>query len=94
MLRHILYRHVPKRLVDRPKTGFGVPLEKWLRGPLCEWASDLLAPSMLQRQGVFKPAVIDRYWREHLSGSRSWHYQLWDILMLTAWMEDGRLRLS
>ncbi len=94
VLRHILYRHVPKRLVDRPKTGFGVPLEKWLRGPLCEWASDLLAPSMLQRQGVFKPAVIDRYWREHLSGSRSWHYQLWDILMLTAWMEDGRLRLS
>lgn len=94
VLRHILYRHVPKQLVDRPKTGFGVPLEAWLRGPLREWASDLLAPSTMQRQGIFRPAVIDRYWQEHLSGSRSWHYQLWDVLMLTAWMEDGGLSLS
>lgn len=94
VLRHILYRHVPKQLVDRPKTGFGVPLEKWLRGPLREWASDLLLPSTLQRQGIFKPAVVDRYWQEHLSGSRAWHYPLWDVLMLTAWMENGGLTVS
>jgi asparagine synthase (glutamine-hydrolysing) len=94
VLRHILYRHVPKSLVDRPKTGFGIPLEAWLRGPLREWASDLLAPSTLRRQGIFNPAVVDRHWQEHLSGSRAWHYPLWDVLMLTAWMEDGRLSLS
>lgn len=93
VLRHVLYRHVPKRLVDRPKTGFGVPLETWLRGPLREWASDLLAPSTLRRQGIFKPEVIDRYWQQHLSGGRAWHYQLWDVLMLTAWMEDAGLGL-
>jgi asparagine synthase (glutamine-hydrolysing) len=94
VLRNVLYRHVPTQLVDRPKTGFGVPLEAWLRGPLREWASDLLAPSMLQRHGIFKAEVIDRYWQQHLSGTRAWHYLLWDVLMLTAWMEEGGLSLA
>jgi asparagine synthase (glutamine-hydrolysing) len=85
LLRQVLKRYVPDRLVERPKAGFGVPIDAWLRGPLKDWAETLLAPDALAAGGVLDPAPIRAAWREHLSGTRSRHYQLWTVLMLQAW---------
>lgn len=90
ILREVLYRHVPKALIERPKMGFGVPIDSWLRGPLKEWAATLLAPDRLKEEGFFDPVPIARKWREHQSGARNWQYHLWTILMFQAWLEaDG-----
>ena len=90
LLRQLLYKHVPKTLVDRPKTGFGIPLNSWLRGPLREWAEGLLDESRLKREGFFNAVQIRTKWNEHLSGTREWHYHLWDVLMFQAWLESIR----
>lgn len=87
-LRQVLYRHVPRNLVERPKTGFGVPIDSWLRGPLRDWAESLLAQDRLSREGFFKPAPIRKAWSDHLSGNRNLHYQLWTVLMFQAWHES------
>lgn len=87
ILWELLLRHVPRELVDRPKQGFGVPLDEWLRGPLREWAQALLEPSRLRREGYFDPVVISRYWEQHQAGTHPRHYYLWDVLMFQAWLE-------
>ena len=86
ILRQALYRRVPRAIFERPKRGFEVPLHEWLRGPLRDWAEDLLAPARLREEGFFAPAPIEAMWREHLSGRRNWHHHLWDVLMFGAWL--------
>jgi asparagine synthase (glutamine-hydrolysing) len=85
LVRQVLYRHVPAALVDRPKTGFSIPLDDWLRGPLKSWAGDLLAPERLRRQGLFNAGRVERLLGEHMSGRRNHGYWLWNVLMAQAW---------
>ncbi|HEX5580248.1 MAG TPA: asparagine synthase (glutamine-hydrolyzing) [Gemmatimonadaceae bacterium] len=85
VLREVLYRHVPRTLVDRPKKGFGVPVGEWLRGPLRDWADDLLDPSALRAQGLLDARFVSRRWAEHRSGVQNWTSQLWPVLMFQAW---------
>ena len=89
-LRQVLYKHVPQALIERPKMGFGVPLDAWLRGPLRPWAEGLLDPARIRREGYFNSALIQQKWREHLSEARNWQYHLWDVLMFQAWLDSTR----
>lgn len=85
ILKQVLYKHVPQEMIDRPKMGFGVPLDRWLRVELRDWAEDLLSEARLQREGFFNTSLIRKKWAEHLSGKRNWAYHLWDVLMFQSW---------
>lgn len=92
LLREVLYKYVPRELIDRPKMGFGIPVSEWLRGPLREWAESLLTPEKLLRQEAVEPALIVRRWKEHLSGARNWTEAIWCVLVYQAWLDDAGTR--
>lgn len=86
-LRQVLYKHVPRQLIERPKAGFGIPVGQWLLGPLRDWAEQLLDESRLEREGYFHAAPIRRIWLEHLSGCYDHTPKLWSVLMFQSWLE-------
>lgn len=90
ILRKLLCRYVPNNLIDRPKRGFKMPVGVWLRGPLRDWAEALLDEDRLKTEGFLDAKVIRQKWDDHMTGRAEWHYQLWDVLMLQAWLENSR----
>ncbi|MBT6902529.1 MAG: asparagine synthase (glutamine-hydrolyzing) [Nitrospina sp.] len=88
ILRQVLHKYVPRHLVDRPKMGFGLPLDMWLRGPLKEWVEDLLNESTLRQDGFLDPIPILQKWKEHASGQYNWQYFLWNILSFQSWLHN------
>jgi len=94
-LRQILYRHVPRELVERPKAGFDIPIGAWMRGPLRGWAEELLSERSLRAGGHLHVETARRLWLEHCSGQRDWTLRLWNLLMFQAWLEaQGRSSVS
>ncbi len=90
VLRDVLHKYVPQQLIERPKKGFGVPLDRWLRGPLRDWAEDLLSVPALNATGLLDTAEIRRMWEQHRTGRRRWPHALWCVLMLQAWQAARR----
>ena len=84
VLRQVLYKYVPRRLVERPKAGFSIPLASWLRSPLRDWAETLLDAGRLRAEGFFDPRLVRRKWHEFLSAHGQWEPHLWNILMFQA----------
>jgi asparagine synthase (glutamine-hydrolysing) len=87
LLRELLYSHVPRELVDRPKQGFEAPVGRWMREGLRDWAESLLSKEALIKHGLLNTAVVRKRWAEHANGQRNWTYPLWTVLMLQAWLE-------
>jgi len=89
ILREILYKHVPKQLINRPKMGFGVPIGEWMKGPIRDWAEDLISEQKLNTHGLLNGGAIRQKWDEHLGGRRNWQYHLWDVLMFQSWWDGS-----
>ncbi|XPV76066.1 MAG: asparagine synthase (glutamine-hydrolyzing) [Desulfovibrio sp.] len=93
-LKQLLYRYVPQEIVDRPKMGFGVPLDQWLRGPLKEWAQDMLQADKLEKQGYFSGEAVAKTLKTHLSGKADMQYKLWNILVFQSWLDKQQGEIS
>jgi asparagine synthase (glutamine-hydrolysing) len=91
ILREVLYKYVPKELVNRPKMGFSVPVGDWIRGPLLDWACDLLDESRIENQGIYNTEYVKSIWSEHLSKRKNWDYELWNILMFQQWLNSNKV---
>ena len=89
ILKELLDRYIPKELIERPKSGFGVPIGEWLRGPLQEWAEDLLSERKLKNGGYFDVKQVRKVWEQHSSGKKNQQYQLWSVLMFQAWLDSN-----
>jgi asparagine synthase (glutamine-hydrolysing) len=89
ILRELLGRYVPRNLIERPKSGFGVPVGEWLKGPLQEWAEDLLSEQKLKSGGYFDVKQVRKVWEQHSSGKKNLQYQLWSVLMFQAWLDSN-----
>jgi asparagine synthase (glutamine-hydrolysing) len=87
-LRNILNQYIDEDLYDRPKTGFGVPIGEWLRGPLKDWADDILAVDRIHRGGYLDAQWVSKRWADHRAGNGNWQYLLWDVLMFESWRES------
>ena len=90
ILRDVLYKYVPRDMIERPKMGFGVPLAEWMRGELKVWCEDLLNEKKLKEDGYFNHKVIREKWNEHLKGDVDWHHQLWNVLIFQSWLQNNR----
>ncbi len=90
VLREVLYKHVPKKLIERPKMGFAVPLAEWLRGPLKDWCENLINEKRLNEEGFFNVSIVRKKWKEHLSKKRNWENQLWDVIVFQAWLDEQK----
>jgi asparagine synthase (glutamine-hydrolysing) len=88
ILKQLLQRYLPQELIERPKMGFAVPVDAWLRGPLRDWAEDLLAPDRLRAEGFFDADVVQKHWVEHVTGRHQWQFMLWNVLMYQAWLRE------
>jgi asparagine synthase (glutamine-hydrolysing) len=88
VLRELLHRHVPRELFVRPKKGFSVPVGRWMRKELKDWAAGLLDPARMRREGYFEVPLIERRWQQHLRGEMNWQPHLWGVLMFEAWLEE------
>lgn len=90
ILKNVLYRHLPPEIFSRPKAGFTVPIERWMRLELREWCEDMLSPATLNTYGLLDADEVQRMWRDYLAGFTPWHSSLWDILMLSAWLTSSK----
>jgi asparagine synthase (glutamine-hydrolysing) len=90
VLRRVAYSYVPQSLLERPKTGFSVPIDSWLRGPLRDWAESLISNERLRREGFFDPVPIRRSWEQHIGGHRQWQHRIWGVLMFQAWLDEQK----
>ena len=88
LLRQVLYKYVPKELIERPKMGFAVPIGTWLRGPLRDWAEDLLDENRLKSEGFLNSTLVRDKWKEHLTGKKNWHHHIWTVLMFQGWLQN------
>ena len=94
ILKDLLVRFLPEDLFNRPKKGFSVPLAHWLRGPLKDWAESLLQKDRIEEEGYFCYELVDRTWKEHLSGTRNWQSRIWTILMFQSWLEENKFKIK
>ena len=88
ILREVLKKYIPEEMMDRPKMGFALPIDSWLRGPLQAWAEELLSPGRIEAEGLLNSAPIQEKWLQHKTGKKNWHNHLWNVLMFQAWLEE------